>query len=58
MILSSDSLYTDASDGSTVLINGSSISLLIDFLEAIFISDSLTKNFPSVVTGSKGFSEV
>jgi hypothetical protein len=58
MILSSDFLYTDPSDGSTILINGSSISLLTDFLEAIFSSDSLTDNFFYLATGSKGFSEV
>lgn len=57
-IFSSDGLYTDASDGSTILINDSWISLLTDFLEAIFSSDSLSMDFSSVATGSKGFSEV
>ena len=57
-IFSFDGFYTDASDGSTILINDSCISLLTDFLEAIFSSDSLSMDFSSVATGSKGFSEV
>jgi hypothetical protein len=58
MIFYSDGFYTDASDGSTILINDSWISLLIDCLEAIFSSDSSTMDFSSVATGSIGFSKI
>jgi hypothetical protein len=58
MIFYSDDFYIDPSDGSTILINDSWISLLIDCLEAIFSSDSSTMDFSSVASVSIGFSEV